>query len=703
MALAFWSESPRYSARRLSAAWLAAVAASAAFLCLALWSLRAEALRAGERYAQSLVRLAGEQTSRSIQTVGQALALAETDLAELAEGGRLTEASARGALTSQLRYLPYVRALWFIDARGVIRYDSDVGNIGVSLADRDYFQIHLQEHPELFVGQPVRSRSLGTWLVSASRASRRPDGTLLGVYTAAIEPPYFDRLWRSVALGKDGVVGLFSNDGVMMLRSPWSDAAVGTSFRQAWPFSTGLAGSEGHAVVTSRVDGRTRMMSYRRLDGFPDLVIVVGVDYQLVLGPWKRFAAVSVSLWGVAVALLTLALAAWARDRRARLDAEHRSATARRLEAVGTLAGGIAHDFNNVIGAVLGHARIARHQVGHDSPAHDTLHRIETSGLRARALVQQILAFSRGEPEARAQIDLRPLVEETVGLLRATLPTRIRLSTQVGAHPVVVTADPGQIQQVVMNLCTNAWQAIDDPAGGVVDVGLGVSTAAEREAIFGSAQGAGAQAHVWVKDSGKGIPPEVLERMFEPFFTTKPKGVGTGLGLSVVHRIVSAHGGTVLARSSAGGGTTFHVFLPLSDAQAQTPEPDDDAPLDGDGLRVLCVDDDEVILAMLDGVLSAQHFDVVVARSPEEALACLQAPGPRLDAVVTDHDMPTGSGIDLALRVRELAPALPVVLMSGFISDDIEAEARRAGVVALVPKERAYAELGAAILRASAS
>jgi CheY-like chemotaxis protein len=360
----------------------------------------------------------------------------------------------------------------------------------------------------------------------------------------------------------------------------------------------------------------------------------------------------------------------------------------------------VAHDFNNVIGAVLGNARIARQQLAADSPAHDALRSIEVSGQRARSLVQQILAFSRGEPEAKAPVELRPLIEETVGLLRATLPGRIRLSAHMSEQPVVVHAVAGQIQQVVMNLCTNAWQAMGDAAGSI-EVGLDVSSAAAREAAFGAPQFQGLHAHIWVRDTGRGMPPETLDRIFEPFFTTKHKGFGTGLGLAVVHGLVTAHGGTVLVRSAVGVGSTFHVFLPLADAAAApAPSSDAEAPVNGAGMRVLCVDDDEVILTMLEGILSAQHFDVVIARSPEEALSRLPALDPRPAALVTDFDMPSTSGVELARRVRTIDPALPVVLMSGFINDEIEAAARAAGVVELVKKEGAYADLAAAIVRA---
>jgi CheY-like chemotaxis protein len=251
-----------------------------------------------------------------------------------------------------------------------------------------------------------------------------------------------------------------------------------------------------------------------------------------------------------------------------------------------------------------------------------------------------------------------------------------------------------------MNLCTNAWQAMDNTAGSI-EVGLDVSTPAARAATFGASQFDGVQAHVWVQDTGHGMPRETLERIFEPFFTTKPKGLGTGLGLAVVHGVVTAHGGTVLVRSTVGVGSTFHVFLPLSDAaRAETPVPEDAPAVDGQGLRVLCVDDDEVILTMLDGILSAQHFDVIIARSPQDALARLTALTPRPAVVVTDFDMPSGSGVELARRVREIATALPVVLVSGYINDEIEAAARDAGIVEILQKERAYTDLAAAIVRA---
>ena len=376
------------------------------------------------------------------------------------------------------------------------------------------------------------------------------------------------------------------------------------------------------------------------------------------------------------------------RGERERRALERQLHEAQRIESIGTLAGGIAHDFNNILPAILGNIRLAQQDLqnlpqGH--PALASLEQIYTAGLRARRLVQQILTFSRRQPQALVVQPLQPVIEETLALLRATLPASVKLETAITPQTLLVEADATQLQQVVMNLCTNAWQALPEGRGRI-EVGL-----ARRDAD------AGPCAHVWVADNGSGMAPEVLERIFDPFFTTKPVGQGTGLGLSVVHGIVRLLRGSISVHSSPGQGARFDVLLPLAAAGVAGdagPAGDGREPgagagaASGGGERLMYVDDDEVMGLMVQRLLQREGYDVTGLASPVQALALLRQDPAAFDLVISDFNMPEMSGTELAAQLRALRPTLPVLISSGLISDELRAQAAAQGVRALLHKEQ---------------
>jgi CheY-like chemotaxis protein len=323
-----------------------------------------------------------------------------------------------------------------------------------------------------------------------------------------------------------------------------------------------------------------------------------------------------------------------------------------------------------------------------------SLDQINRAGLRARHLVQQILAFSRQEQRGLVAQPLRPVVEETLDLLRSTLPAGVRLDARLTERAVAARADATQLQQVLMNLCTNAWHAA--PAqGGCIEVGLDEVPAdgPQRDVLPGLPTGA--QAHLWVRDNGHGMDAATRERIFEPFFTTKPVGQGTGLGLPVVHGIVRSHGGTIEVDSAAGVGSTFHIYLPLVAAQgAVAPAGAITQPLPiGGGQHVLYIDDDEVLVLMVERLLQRSGFRVTTASDPLAALAQLRAQPEAFDVVVTDFNMPELSGLEVAREVAALRPDLPVVVTSGYLSEDVRRQAEAAGVRGLLNKEHTLEEL----------
>jgi PAS domain S-box-containing protein len=376
------------------------------------------------------------------------------------------------------------------------------------------------------------------------------------------------------------------------------------------------------------------------------------------------------------------------------LEAQLREA--QKMESLGTLAGGIAHDFNNVLGAIRGHAELARELLPPGHPARDNLEQIGRAGRRARDLVQQILAFSRRQPQCMQRQPLRPLVEETVALLGATLPARVRLSSRLDDAPLSVNADATQIQQVLMNLGTNAWHALGD-GSGEVEIGLRTVVLEAPQAQALGLPAAGRWAQLWVRDTGAGMDEATRARIFEPFFTTKAPGKGTGLGLSVVHGIVSAHGGAIGVVSAPGAGSRFDVYLPVAAPAAEDAPAAADAPLpapaSGRGSCVLVVDDDEVMLLMVEQLLSRHGWRVSTRSRAADALALVRTDPQAVDAVVTDFNMPDGSGLELAAALKVLRPDLPVLVSSGYLSEELMAGARTAGVRRVLQKQDTLEQL----------
>lgn len=379
---------------------------------------------------------------------------------------------------------------------------------------------------------------------------------------------------------------------------------------------------------------------------------------------------------------------------------------AQKMDSLGTLAGGIAHDFNNILGVILGNVTLAREEIGKHDPAQANLGEIFKASLRARTLVRQILAFSRREPQQLLTQPLHPVIEESHKLLRATLPASVHLGVVVAPQPLHVHADANQMQQVLMNLCTNAWHALEKGAGRI-NIGLEAVQLDEAAAHRVGGLPGGRYAHLWVSDTGTGMDEATRQRIFEPFFTTKPVGQGTGLGLSVVHGIVAAHHGGIAVESEPGQGSTFHLYFPLVDAAATVAAPVGPAAtttsepagqtVGGHGEHVLYVDDDDTMLVMVQQLLERAGYRVSSFQSANEALAAVRSQPEAYDFVLTDFNMPELSGLEVARALKRIRPSLPVVLSSGYITEDLLAQAQLAGVRSLLEKQNTFQELCAMV------
>ena len=370
-----------------------------------------------------------------------------------------------------------------------------------------------------------------------------------------------------------------------------------------------------------------------------------------------------------------------------RVELEAQLRESQKMEAIGTLAGGIAHDFNNILASILGNVDLARDAAAADPVLRARLEQIGAASVRARSLVQQILAFSRRQPQHRVVQPLRPLIEESARLLRSILPALAELEVVLADAPMDVLADATQLQQVVVNLCTNAWHALGGRAGRVV---LGLEARAlDADVARRLGLQPGRHAHLWVSDTGCGMDEATRSRVFEPFFTTKPVGQGTGLGLSVVHGIVATHGGAIAVVSAPGQGSRFDLYFPLvappsAVAPALPPLPQS---THGDSGHVVYLDDDLVMLEMVHDLLERDGYRVTLFEDPAEALEALRARPDEIDLLVTDYNMPGLSGLDVARELARLRPGWPVIISSGYVSEELLAAAAQVGVHDVMQKE----------------
>ncbi len=386
-------------------------------------------------------------------------------------------------------------------------------------------------------------------------------------------------------------------------------------------------------------------------------------------------------------------------ETRERAQLEEQLRQAHKMEAVGTLAGGIAHDFNNILAAIIGFTEMVLDDVSDNPFVQQKMERVLKAGFRGRDLVRQILTFSRRSDEEKKALHLSPLIQETFKLLRASTPTTIEMKLDLDDNRDLAYADPSQIQQVIMNLCTNASHAMREK-GGTLEVSLRAITIDTGELLPEPDMTPGEYLVVSVRDTGQGMDDSVMKRIFEPFFTTKEKGQGTGLGLSVVYGVVKSHKGGIRVSSRPGQGSVFRVYLP---AASTVPEVESET-VSWDTLptgteRILLVDDEEPIVELGQGVLRRLGYTVVAKRSGREALETFMADG-TFDLIITDQTMPEMTGVMLAAELLKLRPDLPVILCTGYSESISRETAQEIGIREFLMKPLSKRELAEAVRRA---
>jgi len=388
-------------------------------------------------------------------------------------------------------------------------------------------------------------------------------------------------------------------------------------------------------------------------------------------------------------------LVATAIDITDRVKLEDQLRQTRKLEAIGTLAGGIAHDFNNVLYSILGNVDLAMMKLPPSNPAQKNLKEVAMAGQRAANLVRQILTFARETGKRRGPVDVVVILKEVVKLLRSTIPATIEILHEIDTTRSKVMADPTEIHQVIMNLCANAGQAMKQ-GPGVLDVRLQELAVDEYLARQNPDLEQGPHLVLSVSDTGPGIPPEVQEHIFEPFFTTKESGEGTGLGLAVVHGIVTDLGGVINVNSTHGRGTVFKVYLPLLET-GESDAGEEERPVLGGTERIMVVDDEEAIRRMIGEVLGHLGYHVDLFSDGVAALERFNRDPEAYDLVITDQTMPKMTGVELAQNVLKARPATPIVLCTGFSSAVSSEDAQEMGISSFIMKPVTYSSLAATV------
>ena len=442
----------------------------------------------------------------------------------------------------------------------------------------------------------------------------------------------------------------------------------------------------GEDGVTTRSMGRTGKVRALRSDG-SEFPVDASISQAMVAGQ-RMFSVI----------LRDISEQVAAERVKAELEAQIRET--QKMEALGTLSGGIAHDFNNILGAITGNLQLLREDLGNNPNAMTSLDEIAKASTRAKDLVKQILDFTRRETPDFKVHAVRPLIEESVRMMRATLPPSIQIkSSQIG-DALSIRANESQVSQVLLNLCTNAWHAMAGNKGSIclsVD-SVELTRASTRRGITLQP---GRYVRIAVEDDGSGMDAVTQERIFEPFFTSKPVGQGTGLGLSVVHGIIRSHHGFIDLKSAPGLGSTFEIYIPEAiaavPAPAQIAAPSNST---GSDQHVAYIDDDEAMVFMVKRLLTRRGFRVSTFATGNAALAAVRAAPESYDLVVTDYNMPQESGLDVARELHDIHTTLPVMLISGYITDETRNNAEALGIRYLVEKQNSIELLADAIVAA---
>ena len=655
---------------------------------ISLWHLRKITVDSQARELRVLSLALSDEINRGLQGAEVGMRAMRLELRE----GRLptTGAEAERVLRIRAELMPLVQTLWIVDHEGHVLAASgatappDIQSFSPSLEGLSHDAIAVSRS---FM-DATRSESVVALCIRYDGAPNTSSGFIL----AAIPAEALRGAFAVASQAPDARLAIFRSDGA---RLSGSISATPT------PDETGrvdrLATAQAIEVRQFR-DGKERLVGLQSLPRY-GLKLMLTRDLDAILATWRGIARATAL--GIALLLAIVAVAFYLVQRANRKHAEAELALqvtqsrASRLESLGTLAGGVAHDFNNVLASILGFGEMARDAAPQGSDQARHLDKVLQATLRGKALVERILAFSRGGARAETVFELAPVVEEVLTLLAASLPPGVVLERGLDVPDARLRGDPTQIFEAVMNLCTNAMQAM--PNGGMLGIRLIREHVNDSQILSHSQLSKGDYLVLTIFDQGVGISPAAMERVFEPFFTTRDAKSGTGLGLAVVHGVVTEFGGAIDVQSIPGRGARFTLYLPeCTDALGSQENQQNSVPL-GSGQTLMVVDDEPALVALLEEVLKGLGYESMGYSDPATALQALREAPHRFAAVITDEVMPGLSGTQLTQNLRTYALCLPVLLISGYGGRALASRAATAGVTRVLTKPVQRAELARAL------
>jgi signal transduction histidine kinase/CheY-like chemotaxis protein len=656
------------------------------------WGHYQATIARSDRLLAGLSTALAEQTARMIQELD--LALADfVSWRRSAAGQTASDVQMRERLLHAIANYPFVHSAGVIGPDGHVRVTTQVAApANLDLSHQPAFSIHATHASnDLYVGAPSVGRNDGYLTFGLSRRLEDGSGHFAGVVAVRMAFEYLTRFYANVDISPTGSIRLLRDGGVTLAEYPTRATPFGASAQTA---------GAGNALRT-----------VHRVAGYP-LAIEISWPRTSVLQPWvaeERASAWRTGLLALLAVLLLIALmrTLGRRDvadfRRRRL--EQRVSELQRAQALGSLAAATAHDFNNVLSAIVGYAELTRSSTAGNSDAQLQLDRLLAAAERARQLIRRVLTFDRHRSVKYVPTDLRAIVSEVIDQVRATLPPCIHLEDARLSVPAWIRGDATEVHQVVMNLCTNAVQAM--PAGGQLKVALEALGIGEERSLRQGRLRPGNWLRLAVADTGTGLESSQLQRIFEPFFTTKREGSGTGLGLAVVRNIVLRMGGALDVESRPGFGACFSIYWP------QVP-PDGDPPMNGPpplirpvralarpghGETVLVVDDEPELVTLAEDLLAMLGYEPVGFTDARMALAAFRSNAARFDVVITDERMATLRGTALAHAIHGERRDVPIILMTGHHEADLDARATEAGVAEIIEKPLRVQYLEAALNR----
>jgi signal transduction histidine kinase/ActR/RegA family two-component response regulator len=643
-----------------------------------------------EREMARLDMVFAEQTGRAVEAVDLlVMGAQETVQAYLPNTDFVDE-----ILRRRISGVRQLDAVLIVDAAGrpIVSTDPDLTTSPAAAVEASLEQYRSDPHAGLLIGKPFRVEDT-KWNALLTRPTYGPDGALSGMAVGSINLSYFEDFYRSVELSENGAIYLLLRDGKVLARFPHRDTLIGSNLGNLTAFTDVLAhGVAGTLLMTSPIDGSARVAAIRALRTFP-LAVIVSVEQGRVLVAWRSQAwtliAVALLLAGaVVVLLLSLSrrshqveellvqsheareTAERAKDRLLQQISERERAEvalrqAQRIEAIGQLTGGVAHDFNNLLMVVLGNVDILERRAAKSlvtALLPERLRAIKAAAEHGATLTRHLLAFARRQPLMPKLIDLNVTILGMRDLLASAVGINSLISYRLADDLWPVMADQSQIELVILNLIINARDAMPD--GGTITVETGNYRRTEMSATDGAP--AGDYVGITIRDTGIGIPPDILGRVFEPFFTTKPRWSRSGLGLSQVFGTAKQSGGEVRIESEVGRGSAVTVDLPRAKVQPfqYTPVQKTET-VKGSGATILLVDDDEQVRCMTGDMLDELGYRVQSVESGETALRILSDDS-GIQLLLTDLVMPGMNGSQLAASVRGRRPDLAVVFISAY-------------------------------------